>query len=100
MLTAKDDLSENNCPDCAFYLKEIADLKEAGIEVDYESVRQITQLKDEISELNDECSYAYRLLEDYKAEIERLKAEHSQSKKKVLEEVEGPQSNTTLRARF
>jgi len=89
MLTAEDNPSENNCQDCCHYLKEIADLKEAGIEIDYESVRQITQLKDEISELNDECSYAYRLLEDYKAEIERLKAEHSQSKKKVLEKVEG-----------
>ena len=103
MLTAEDNPSENNCQDCCHYLKEIADLKEAGIEIDYESVRQITQLKDEISELNDECSYAYRLLEDYKAEIERLKAEHSsgnQSKKRVLEQVGHPESNTNLRAPY
>jgi hypothetical protein len=94
IIASKDDLSENDCPDCALYLKEIAELKEAFIEADYESVCRSSQHKDEIS-------YAYRLLEDAKAEIERLKAElssRSQNKKKVLEEVGRPESNTTLRA--
>jgi hypothetical protein len=94
MLTSKDDLSEINCPDCALYLKENADLKEEFLDADYESVCRSKQYEDELS-------FAYRLLEDYKAEIEQLKAELSsggQIKKKVLEAVRQPDSNTALRA--
>lgn len=101
MLNAKDRPSENNCSDCERYLKEIAELKKAFIEADYESVRRCAQLKDEISESNEDCSYTYGQLQDAKSEIKQLKAEHSsgnQSKKKVLEEVEGPESNPALRA--
>jgi septal ring factor EnvC (AmiA/AmiB activator) len=91
MLDTMDKPSE--CSKCEHYLKEIAELKEAFIEADYQSVRQCTQLKDEISESDEDCSYTYEQLEDAKAEIKRLKAEHSsrrQSKKKVLEEFERP----------
>jgi len=75
ILTSKDDLYENNCLDCALCLKEIAELKEAFIEVDYESVYRSSQLKNEIS-------YAYRLLEEAKAEIKRLKADHNSEESK------------------
>ena len=51
MLNAKDGPSEWS--DCARYLKEIAELKKAFIEADYESVRQRMQHEDEISELKD-----------------------------------------------
>lgn len=94
LLTARDDLSENKCSDCGGDIEENNDLKEAFIEADYESVCRSMHLKGEIS-------YAYRLLKDAKAEIKKLKAERrsgSQSKKKVLEEVSQPQSNTNLRA--
>jgi hypothetical protein len=85
ILNSKEDLTENNCPDCTLYLKEITELKEAFIEADYESVCQSSQYKDEIS-------YAYRLLEDAKAEIKRLKAERSSrnQNKKVLGKVGRP----------
>ena len=99
MLNAKDGPSEWS--DCARYLKEIAELKKAFIEADYESVRQRMQHEDEISELKDEYLFAYRLLKDAKAEIKQLKAETSsgsQNKKMVLEEVGRPESNTNLRA--
>ena len=55
----------------------------------------------EVLRLNDEYSHIYRLLEGTKAESERLKTEKrsgSQNKKKVLGQVGGPRSNTTLRA--
>ena len=100
MLNAKDWPSENNCSDCVRILKEIAELKKAFIEADYESVRQCMQLKGEISESDEDCSYAYTLLEDSKAEIEQLKAEHSsgsQNKKNALEEVGSQNSNANLR---
>ncbi|MGA7899931.1 MAG: hypothetical protein WCA39_13840 [Nitrososphaeraceae archaeon] len=100
-MKSKDGPSEWS--DCARYLKEIAELKKAFIEADYESVRQRMQYEDELSKLDEECSYAYRLLDDAKAEIERLKAEHSsgnQSKKRVLEQVGHPESNTNLRAPY
>lgn len=89
--------------DYACCIKELVELKEAIIESDLENVRQRMQLKDEIATLEDEREYVYGLLEDAKAEINRLKAKHSsgsQSKKMVLEEVERPESNTNLRARF
>jgi 1,2-phenylacetyl-CoA epoxidase catalytic subunit len=101
MLNAKDRPSENNCSDCVRILKEIAELKKAFIEAEVESVRQCTQLKDEISESNEDCSYTYGQLQDAKAEIKQLKAEHSsgsQNKKMVLEEVGQPESYTKLRA--
>ncbi len=91
MLDTVDRPSE--CSKCERYLKEIAELKEAFLEADYQSVRQCTQLKDKISESDEDCSYTDELLEDAKAEIKRLKAERSsgsQSKKKVLEEFERP----------
>src|SRR6476620_10427004 len=100
-MKSKDGPSEWS--DCARYLKEIAELKKAFIEADYESVRQRMQYEDELSKLDEECSYAYRLLDDAKAEIERLKAEHSsgsQSEKMMLEEVGQPESNTNLRAPY
>jgi hypothetical protein len=100
-MKSKDGPSEWS--DCARYLKEIAELKKAFIEADYESLRQCTQLKDEISESNEDCSYTYGQLQDAKAEIKRLKAETSsgnQSKKMVLEEVGQPESNTNLRAPY
>jgi hypothetical protein len=75
MLDTMDRPSE--CSNCARYRKEIVELKEAFIEADYQSVRQCTQLKDEISESDEDCSYAYMLLEDAKAAIKQLKAEHS-----------------------
>jgi hypothetical protein len=89
--------SEGTCSNCESYLKEIAELKEAFIEIDYQSVRYCTQLKDEISESNQDCSYTYEQLEDAKAEIKKLKAEHSsgnQNNRKVLEQVGCPESNT------
>jgi hypothetical protein len=82
-----------HCLDCA---KDLAELKEAIINSDLENVRQRMQLKDEIAKLEDECEYVYGLLEDTNAEIKRL-AERSQSRKKVLEEVGQPESNTHLR---
>jgi hypothetical protein len=72
MLDIVDRPSE--CSDCARYLKEIAELKRAFLEADVESVRRCMQLEDEISELNDECSYTYGQLEDAKAALKRLKA--------------------------
>jgi hypothetical protein len=75
MLTSKDDLSENNCPDCAIYLKERYELKDAFIEADVENILQRSQLKDEIAN-------AYRLLDDAKDEINWLKAEHKSERSK------------------
>ena len=92
-MRANNGTSEVNCSKCADYLKEIDELKEAFIEADYQSVRQCTQLKDEILEPNEDCSYTYEQLEDAKAKIKRLKAGRSsgiRSKKKVLEEFERP----------
>jgi hypothetical protein len=69
--------------DASHYLNEIAQLKNAFIEIDYESVRQRIQFEDKILE--------------FKAEIKKLKAARrsgSQSKKKVLEQVGQPDSNT------
>jgi hypothetical protein len=99
MLDTMDRPSE--CSKCESYLKEIAELKKAFIEADYQSVRRCAQLKDEISESNEDCSYTYGQLQDAKSEIKQLKAEHSpgtQNKKMVLEEVVRPESNTALRA--
>jgi chromosome segregation ATPase len=81
--------SEGNCSNCSRYLKEIAELKEAFIEADYQSVRQCAQLKDEISESDEDCSYTDEQLEDAKAEIKRLKAERSSEKSKQEEGVRG-----------
>lgn len=75
MLYIVDRPSE--CSDCLRYLKEIAELKIAFLEVDVANVRQCLQLKDEISKLNDEYEYVYGLLEDTKAEIKELKAERN-----------------------
>jgi hypothetical protein len=86
MTTLNKAESEANCLKCAHYQRQIDRLKKAYIEADYESVCRSSQHEDEIS-------YAYRLLEDAKAEITQLKAERSlgsQSKKKVLEQVERP----------
>ena len=79
--------------DYACCMKELADLKEAFIEVDYQSVLQRTQLKNGILESDEGCLYIYDQLEEAKAEIKRLKAKRSsdsQSKKKVLEKVGRP----------
>jgi hypothetical protein len=80
---------EDNCPNCVRYLKENSELKEAFIEADYQSVRQQTQLKDEISKSDEDCSYTDELLEDAKAEIKRLKAERSSEKSKQQAGVRG-----------
>jgi hypothetical protein len=71
------------------YEKQIARFEKMFIEADDESIRQSMQQEDEIS-------YTYRLLEDYKAEIAQLKAELSSGgqRKKVLEVVRQPDSNT------
>ena len=71
MLNAKDGPSEWSLRPLS---KEIAELKKAFIEADYESVRQRMQHEDETSELKDECLFAYRLLKDAKAEIKQLKS--------------------------
>ena len=87
ILKIKKAPSEANCSKCARYLEEIAELKEAFIDADYQNVLQCTKLKDEISESDEDCSYTYEQLEDAKAEIKQLKAEDSsgsQSDKKVL----------------
>ena len=91
----------NYCSKCARHQKQIARINKAFIEADDESILQCIQYEDEISDLTEECSYAYKALEEYKSEIKRLKAEHSsgsQSNKMVLEEVERPESNTILNA--
>ena len=101
MLKINKAPSKNNGLDCAHYEEQIARLNKALIEVDDERVRQSMQHKYKISELDDEYSHLYRLLEGTKAESERSKAKNrsgSQNKKKVLEEVERPKSNTVLRA--
>ncbi len=101
MTTLNKAQSEDNCSNCVLYRKEIDGLKEAFIEADVQSVRQQTQLRDEISKSDEDCTYTDELLEDAKAEIKRLKAEHSsgsQRKKKALEKVGSPNSNATLRA--
>ncbi len=93
MLKINKAPSKGICPKCTSYLKEIDELNEAFIEADCQSVRQSTQLKDEISKPDEDCSYTDELLEEAKAEIKRLKAERSsgsQSKEKVLEEFERP----------
>jgi chromosome segregation ATPase len=87
MLDTKDRPSE--CSDCAHYLKEITELKEAFIDADYQSVRQCTQLRDEISESDEDCSYAYEQLEDAKAEIKRLKDERNSENSKQKAGVRG-----------
>jgi hypothetical protein len=38
---------EDNCPNCARYIKENSELKETIIELDYQRVRKQTQLKDQ-----------------------------------------------------
>ena len=79
------------------YLKENSKLKEAFIEADYQSVRQQTQLRDEISKSDEDCLYTYEQLEDAKAKIKKLKAARrsgSQSNKNVLEQVGKPEANT------
>jgi hypothetical protein len=78
----------------------VARLNKALIDLDDERVRQSMQHEHKISELNDEYSYIYWLLEDAKAEEKRLRAEHSsenQSQKKALEKVGTPNSNANLR---
>lgn len=85
------------------YRKEIDELKEAFIDADVQNVRQQTQLRDEISKSDEDCSYTYEQLQDAKSEIKQLKAEHSsrnQSKKNALEKVGSPNSNANLRAQF
>jgi septal ring factor EnvC (AmiA/AmiB activator) len=97
MTTLSKAQFEDNCPNCVRYLKENSELKEAFIEADYQSVRQQTQLKDEISKSDEDCSYTDEQLEDAKAEIKKLNAEHSsgnQNNRKVLEQVGCPESNT------
>ena len=79
--------SEGTCSICARHQKQFARLKKAFIKADDEKVRQLMQYENKISK--------------FKAEKEWLEDKDSsgrQSKKKVLEEVEQPQSNTTLRA--
>jgi hypothetical protein len=91
----------NYCSKCARHQKQIARLNKAFIAANDESVLQCIQHEDEISDLTDECSYAYKALEDYKSEIKRLKSEHSsdsQSNKMLSEEVGQLHSNTNLRA--
>ena len=65
MLDTIDRPSE--CSDCARYIKEIAELKNAFMEADYKSVRQRIQYEDEI-------------LDDAKAAINRLKTEYNSRK--------------------
>ena len=79
--------SEEKCSKCAHYQKRIARLIRAFIKADDENVRRCMKYEDKIMK--------------FKAEKEWLEAEDSsgsQSKKKVLEEVGHPESNTTLRA--
>jgi predicted RNase H-like nuclease (RuvC/YqgF family) len=90
--------SECKCSKCVLNQQQIVRLNKELIELDDKRVRQSIQHEHEVSELNDEYSYLHRLLEGAKAEVKRLKAEHSQSKKNVLEEVGQPESNTHLRA--
>lgn len=71
--------SERKCPKCAQNQK-------AFIKLDDENIRRCMKYEDKILEL--------------KAEIKRLKAEHNsgnQNKKKVLEKVGQPVSNTASR---
>jgi hypothetical protein len=99
MTTLNKGSSETSGYACC--IKELAEAKEAIIDLDLENVRQRMQLKDEIAELEDKLEYVYGLLEDANAEIKRLRAEHSsgsQSKKKALEKVGTPNSNANLRA--
>lgn len=56
--------SDSRCSKCARYQKQIARFKKASIEANDESVCQYMQYEDEIAELKDECSYAYRQLEE------------------------------------
>jgi hypothetical protein len=81
--------SQDNCSNCVLYRKEIDELKEAFIEADVQSVRQQTQLRDEISKSDEDCSYTDELLEDAKSEIKRLKAECSSEKSKQEAGVRG-----------
>ncbi len=99
MTTLNKEPSETS--DYVWCIKELAEAKEAIIDLDLENVRQRQQLKDEIAKLEDKLEYVYGLLEDANAEIKRLRAEHSsgsQSKKKALEKVGSPNSNANLRA--
>lgn len=101
MLKINKAPSKNNGSKCARYEERIAKFNKALIEVDDEKVRQSMQHEYKISELDDKYSHIYRLLEGTKTESERLKAENrsgSQNRKKVLGQVGGPRSNTTLRA--
>jgi len=78
--------SEGNCTKCARNQKQIAKWKKAFIKADDENVHRCMKYEEKILEL--------------KAEIKRLKAEHSlggQNKKKVLEKVGQPESNTASR---
>ena len=71
--------TEAKCPRCRHYQKQNARLKKAFIEADDENVRRSMKYENKILELI--------------AELVWLKAEDSsgsQSKKKVLEKVEGP----------
>ncbi|MGC2427703.1 MAG: hypothetical protein WA421_11760 [Nitrososphaeraceae archaeon] len=86
MLKINNEPTEGKCPRCTHYQKQIARLKRAFIKADDENVGRCMKYEDKILKL--------------KAEKEWLEDEHSsasQSKKKVLEEVGQPESNTTLR---
>ena len=88
MLDTKDEPLENNCLDCARYRKKISELKDAFIRADYQSVCQSTQLKDEISELNEKCSHAYTLLDNARSAITRSKTgtiQKCKNKRRMLE---------------
>jgi hypothetical protein len=100
MMKINNAPSECKCSKCVCNQEQIARFNKDLIDLDDERVRQSMLHEHKISELNDEYSYKYRLLEAAKAEEKQLKVEHSsrnQSEKEVLEEVGRPQPNTTLR---
>jgi hypothetical protein len=83
MLDTMDIPSQGNRSNNALNQQHIARLNKALIDLDDERVRQSMQREHKISELNDEYSYIYMLLEEAKAEEKRLKAENSSGKVKA-----------------
>ena len=91
MLKTSNAPYKGTCSKCARYQKQITKLKKVLNDEAEESVSQYIQQECQISKLTYKRLFAYKILKDYKADIERLKDEHSsasQNKKKVLEEVE------------
>lgn len=98
--TLRNARSEGECSKCARYQKHIDKLQKVLKDEAEESVRQYLQQERKISKLTYERLFADKLLKNFKAEIESLKVEYSsgsQNKRKMLEEVAQPESNTLLR---